>query len=644
MQTKTMGKRNVISVLLCIIMLLSSMCSTAFAETISEGSYRYYANGVEYVPEKPLIKVDNEIYVPVRLIAESMGMTASWDASSKEISFEMSGNTLKMKIDSDNYTYNGVSGNSLQKPLIYNQRTYVPLKLIAVIFGFTLVIDENTKRIDVYQGTYVHTETYTLYANDTRCYTDTPVFKDGDEYWISMRDFSTAGRFEIKWDVLSQEIWINDSNNAFCLRIDTGDYTFNNTSGKMSLLPRMEFSADRNNVYLPLKFMSLLFGIPLDVDEVNKTVKLSVNTDPSVDVSGLEIYNTDYEIDVNVKPRLVTRGELSRFLVKSFGLDSVVVPTQVYSDVTSENEYFKDIYIVKEKGLMAGYVDGTFRPELNMTRAEYACLLYRALKYNVTKNKLIINDITNHWAQEYIKTVVDAGLMEPNADNCFEPNKFVSIDLSGQIIPVISPVNADNKKVIWKSDNEKVAVVDKTGHINGFSPGKAVITCTTVDGKLSKTFGVSVKEPVIYGYIKPDLTSDNENICSGFKIEFKWTKGYVITDTEGYFKMGCEKLYAGDLPVVTISKPGYLTRTFLVDYFGELSSKESPLIIWPGDIDGDNCINMMDIMEIAKAFNSTAGDVRFRSECDFDLNGAVNLADVVCAAKRFNTLSDNYNN
>lgn len=634
MQTKTRGKRHPILMLLVIIMLISSQYSTAFSEYVSIDTYRLFSNGIEYSSDNPIIKVDNEMYAPVRLIAESMSMTVSWNGTTQELSYEMDGNILNMKIGSGDYTYNGISGTTLQKPLIYSGRTYVPLRFIAEIFGFSVTIDETGKRIELYKGT-----PYILYIDGRMCDSD-PIYKDGDEYWICMRDIVYNGQFSVKWESVSQEFSMTDSKNSFYLKVDSGDYTFNGVPGKIVPLPRVKIYEGRHDVYLPLKFMMALYKIPLEIDEVNKTLTVNINTINNERVSGLEIYNTNFNVFANVKPKPVTRAELSRFLVKSFALNTNVTATQLFRDVTPDNEYFKDIYLVKKDGLLNGYVNGEFKPEGYMTRAEYAYVLITALKYDITKNDLVINDISGSWAEDYIKTAVDAGLMELNADNCFEPTKYISFDVSGQIIPIISPSNAKNKKVIWKSDNENIAVVDKTGHITGISPGNAVITCTTEDGGISKICYVNVKseEPVIYGYIKPGVESGNENIYSGFKVEIAGTDRYVLTDSKGYFKIPVSD--SESLESVRILKPGYLTRKLLVNSFGELSTKESPIIMRPGDIDGNGCINLMDIMEMAKSYNSASGDAMFNSNYDFDTNGVINLSDVLCAAKWFGSLSD----
>jgi hypothetical protein len=57
----------------------------------------------------------------------------------------------------------------------------------------------------------------------------------------------------------------------------------------------------------------------------------------------------------------------------------------------------------------------------------------------------------------------------------------------------------------------------------------------------------------------------------------------------------------------------------------------------------DDVINMRDVMEIAKRFNSTIGDSLYSIVCDFNMDKAINIADIVIMAKYFNKTSNDYN-
>jgi uncharacterized protein YjdB len=68
----------------------------------------------------------------------------------------------------------------------------------------------------------------------------------------------------------------------------------------------------------------------------------------------------------------------------------------------------------------------------------------------------------------------------------------VLVNSTGQISSVISPVNATDQNVIWKSDKTSVAIVDPSGVVTGVAAGTANVTVTTEDGNMTATCVVTV--------------------------------------------------------------------------------------------------------------------------------------------------------
>ena len=50
-----------------------------------------------------------------------------------------------------------------------------------------------------------------------------------------------------------------------------------------------------------------------------------------------------------------------------------------FSDVNSDNKFFDSITILSAFGVINGYEDGTFGPDKDVTRAEFATMLMRAM-------------------------------------------------------------------------------------------------------------------------------------------------------------------------------------------------------------------------------------------------------------------------
>ncbi len=206
----------------------------------------------------------------------------------------------------------------------------------------------------------------------------------------------------------------------------------------------------------------------------------------------------------------------------------------------------------------------------------------------------------------------------------------------------------------------------KTGSVCGFDSSSSTITqrtgITSITGNkftytlpaLSAYHIVLEGSPVaptisLSGYINPSVTSANASIKAGFKVEIPGTTFGTATDSSGYFKIDNVPSKTSSYNV-QISKAGYLSR-IISNVSGstnsQMGSKDVPLEIWAGDIPintkADGAINMTDIVELAKCFNSTKGAQDFNASCDFNLDDAINMSDVICIAKHFNATSESYN-
>lgn len=71
-------------------------------------------------------------------------------------------------------------------------------------------------------------------------------------------------------------------------------------------------------------------------------------------------------------------------------------------------------------------------------------------------------------------------------------NILLTVGNSHGISAVITPDNADNKKVYWSTNRSDIAVVDGSGTITAVGAGKAIITATTEDGGLTASCMVTV--------------------------------------------------------------------------------------------------------------------------------------------------------
>ncbi|MFW5647534.1 MAG: S-layer homology domain-containing protein, partial [Candidatus Alkaliphilus sp. MAG34] len=107
-----------------------------------------------------------------------------------------------------------------------------------------------------------------------------------------------------------------------------------------------------------------------------------------------------------------------------FGSISMADITQLLPDIEGHWAQNTIEDMVNEE-IIEGYPDGTFRPNKNITRAEFTSLLVRAFDLKPGPGK-VFSDTANHWAEDYIKTANYHGLVNGYSDTLFGPDDPVT--------------------------------------------------------------------------------------------------------------------------------------------------------------------------------------------------------------------------
>jgi hypothetical protein len=103
-------------------------------------------------------------------------------------------------------------------------------------------------------------------------------------------------------------------------------------------------------------------------------------------------------------------------------------PLEAFSDIKGHWAE-KTIGEMVSLGAINGYDDGFFKPDNNITRAEFTTLLMKALiKTGLMplQGGRVIADTKGHWAQEYIASAASYGIVSGYDDNTFGPDDLVT--------------------------------------------------------------------------------------------------------------------------------------------------------------------------------------------------------------------------
>ncbi|MCX7745526.1 MAG: leucine-rich repeat domain-containing protein [Clostridia bacterium] len=186
-------------------------------------------------------------------------------------------------------------------------------------------------------------------------------------------------------------------------------------------------------------------------------------------------------------------------------------------------------------------------------------------------------------------------------------------------------------------------VLDKVEKKSNLQSSKEGLRATTVDGKLYLIGGAAnnINMDIVEVYASPACT-----IKSGFKVEIEGTGMQASTNADGYFEIyGLG--YTSEGYTLKITKPTYLTR-YIGDVWAnsQIGDPTAPVDLWVGDMPWEgiqnNAVNIQDILEIIKYFNSALGDGKFNPTCDLNKDNAINMEDILTIIKHFNTTSAYY--
>lgn len=108
----------------------------------------------------------------------------------------------------------------------------------------------------------------------------------------------------------------------------------------------------------------------------------------------------------------------------------ITIPAFAYPDVNSDHWAAKQIEVLTEKGVIVGYPDGTFKPDDNVSRAEFASMAIKALgqEHTTVAQPVKFTDIEpGFWAYDSIQKALYFDLIScPPQGEPFRPDDTVT--------------------------------------------------------------------------------------------------------------------------------------------------------------------------------------------------------------------------
>mgnify|MGYP003319218900 CR=1 FL=1 len=132
-----MKLKKIIALGLAVITVMLGTMMTVSAATVAESNITVKVNGneVDFPDQYPVIR-NNRTLVPVRFVAEALGYDVDWNAEERSVLID--GGKIVLYIGSDKAFLDGVQTTLDVEPVIINNRTMIPLRIVAETLNCTV--------------------------------------------------------------------------------------------------------------------------------------------------------------------------------------------------------------------------------------------------------------------------------------------------------------------------------------------------------------------------------------------------------------------------------------------------------------------------------------------------------------------------
>ena len=119
----------------------------------------------------------------------------------------------------------------------------------------------------------------------------------------------------------------------------------------------------------------------------------------------------------------VTRGEFAAFVTRMLGVDVSSYTTTTFTDVPADHYQLKYIAYLSEAGIVAGDGTGKFNPNAPITREDAAVIVAKALKLGTTTSSTSFADDAkiSGYAKKYVAACAKAELIKGMGNNTYSP-------------------------------------------------------------------------------------------------------------------------------------------------------------------------------------------------------------------------------
>ncbi len=207
------------------ITVFSIVFSVLAAMSVQASDISVSIDGITLETDVPAAIVEGRTLVPMRSIFEALDAKVEWDADSKSITASKDGRTVKMQINSKQYSVDGKNLTLDVPPMITDGRTLVPARAVSESLDCQVEWDAEAKAVKITTGSAkVPAKTENASSEDWKAYfmeedmTPAPIANAKlNEAQAAMHE---AGRYNFEQTVMPQALFNDDGTLADLIQND----------------------------------------------------------------------------------------------------------------------------------------------------------------------------------------------------------------------------------------------------------------------------------------------------------------------------------------------------------------------------------------------------------------------------------------
>lgn len=208
--------------------------------------------------------------------------------------------------------------------------------------------------------------------------------------------------------------------------------------------------------------LAMIFSSSINVQANNKITDIDGHWAQNQISNFIEkSYVKGYEDNTFKPDNQITRAEFVRLVNMYFGFNNKGISQ--FKDINQNSWYYNDICIAIQEGYINGYEDNTFRPDNIITREEATKIIVsiKQQQDNIYDklNTFSDNHLVSNWAKPYVEGAIENGYLK--GDNLKKLNPTSCITRAESVSLLCRVENEDFiKPVINNKENENTNLVD----------------------------------------------------------------------------------------------------------------------------------------------------------------------------------------